>query len=212
MKARFAAFLSCIVFGLFACPGGPAEARPITIVAFGDSNTAGFLSATEQTYPYRLEKLLRARGYDVRIRNSGISGNTSGMGLARMDAAVPPGTDLAIVFFGRNDIRFGLGEARLRRNLDTMVDRLRARNIAVVLCGQYGFEFSDIAKKHGAVYFPDFFAGTAVKGVKKPEYTRVLDPLRHLNGAGYAVVVEAMLPLVERLVIRAGASRNSTPQ
>lgn len=192
---------------LFALPASSAEARTIQIVAFGDSNTAGFLTATEETYPFRLEKLLRAKGYDVRVRNSGISGDTSGMGLARMEGAVPPGTDIAIVFFGRNDIRFGLGIDRLRRNLDMMVGRLRARNIAVVLCGQHGFDFSDIAKKHGAVYFPDFFAGTAIKGVKKPEYTRLLDPFRHLNGAGYAVVTEALLPVVERLVMRAGGRR-----
>ena len=202
-----------ILFGLVflvtlaGLPPVSAEARQVTIVAFGDSNTAGFLTATEETYPYRLEKLLRAKGYDVAVKNSGVSGSTSGGGLARMDSAVPPGTDIAIVFFGRNDIRFGIGEAKLRQNLDVMVGKLRARKIAVVLCGYYGFDFSDIARKHAAVYFPDFFAGTAVEGVKKPEYTRVIDPFRHLNGAGYAVVVEALLPVVEPLVIRAGGRR-----
>jgi acyl-CoA thioesterase-1 len=190
----------------------PAQAKTIQIVAFGDSNTAGFWTATEETYPYRLEKLLRAKGHDVRVENSGISGDTSGMGLARMETAVPPGTDIAIVFFGRNDIRFGLGMTRLRANLDEMVGRLRARNISVVLCGQHGFDFADIATKHGAVYFPDFFAGTAIAGVKKPEYTRVLDPLRHLNGAGYAVVADALLRVVERLVIRAGGTRSQAAQ
>jgi acyl-CoA thioesterase-1 len=207
---RTAGTVLALIF--LALPAPPAEARTIQIVAFGDSNTAGFLTAKPETYPFRLEKALRARGHDVRIRNSGFSGDTSGAGLARMDAAVPPGTDIAIVFFGRNDLRFGLGEARLRRNLDTMVGRLRARGVAVVLCGQYGLDLSDIARKHGAIYFPDFFAGTAVKGVKKPQYTRFLDPLRHLNGAGYAVVAEAMLPVVERLVVQAGKDRNAAPQ
>lgn len=185
----------------------PAQAKTIQIVAFGDSNTAGFLTAAEETYPYRLQRLLQAKGYDVRVRNSGISGDISGAGLARMDTDVPAGTDIAIVFFGRNDMRFGLGMKRLRSNLDEMVGRLRSRNMAVVLCGQYGFDFADIAKKHGAVYFPDFFSGTAVEGVKKPEFTRALDPLRHLNGAGYAVVADALLRVVEPLVIRAGGTR-----
>jgi acyl-CoA thioesterase-1 len=188
------------------------EARTIQIVAFGDSNTAGFLTPRVESYPNRLEKLLRAKGYDVRVRNSGVSGDTSGAGLARMDREVPPGTDIAIVFFGRNDIRFGLGMTRLEANLDEMVGRLRARDIAVVLCGQHGFDFSDIAWKHGAVYFPDFFAGTAIAGIKKPEYTRFFDPLRHLNGAGYAVVTDALLPVVERLVIRAGGSKSTAAQ
>ena len=200
-------------FGLLAAlPEAVAEARQVTIVAFGDSNTAGFLTATEETYPFRLEKMLRAKGHDVRVKNSGVSGSTSGGGLARMDSAVPPGTDIAIVFFGRNDIRFGIGEAKLRQNLDIMMGKLRERKIAAVLCGYYGFDFGDIARKHGAVYFPDFFAGTAVEGVKKPEYTRMIDPFRHLNGAGYAVVAEAMLPVVERLVVRAGGRRAPTAQ
>jgi acyl-CoA thioesterase-1 len=188
------------------------EARTIQIVALGDSNTAGFWTAAEETYPYRLEKLLRAKGYDVRVKNSGVSGDTSGAGLARVESAVPNGTDIAIVFFGRNDMRFGLGMARLRSNLDEMVGRLRTRNIAVVLCGQYGFDFAGIAKKHSAVYFPDFFAGAAIKGVKKPEYTRLLDPLRHLNGAGYAVVADALLRVVEPLVTRAGGTRSQAAQ
>jgi acyl-CoA thioesterase-1 len=206
------AFWITLFFAAASLPALPAQAKTIQIVAFGDSNTAGFLTSKEETYPYRLEKLLRAKGYDVRVRNSGISGDTSGAGLARMDSAVPPGTDIAIVFFGRNDIRFGIGMKRLRTNLDEMVGGLRARNIAVVLCGQYSFDFADIAKKHGAIYFPDFFSGTAVAGVKKPQYTRALDPLRHLNGSGYAVVTEALRPVVERLVVRAGGIRSGTGQ
>lgn len=201
-RGLFALFLWAVA----ACLPVVADARPVNIVAFGDSNTAGFLTATEESYPYRLEAALRARGLDVRVKNGGVSGSTSGGGLRRMEAAVPPGTDIAIVFFGRNDMRFGVGEATLRRNLDTIVGRLRGRKIAVVLCGYYGFDFSDVARKHGAVYFPDFFAGTAVKGVKKPEYTRALDPLHHLNGAGYAVMVKALAPVVEPLVRRALAT------
>jgi acyl-CoA thioesterase-1 len=192
-----------------AVSAAQSEARQVNIVAFGDSNTAGFLTATEDSYPYGLETALKARGHDVRVTNSGVSGETSGGGLSRIDQAVPHGTDIAIVFFGRNDMRFGVGEARLRENLATIVGKLRGRGIQVVLCGYYGFDFSDIARKQGATYYPDFFSGTAVKGVKKPEYTRALDPLRHLNGAGYAIVVKAMVPVVEPLVRRAKATRTA---
>jgi len=198
--------LAFLFFGLLI---PAAEARTIKIVAFGDSNTAGFLTATEENYPYRLEAALRARGHDVRVTNSGVNGSTSGGGLNWIDQAVPPGTDIAIVFFGRNDMRFGVSEVRLRENLSTIVGKLRGRGIQVILCGYYGFDFSGIARRHGAVYYSDFFSGTAVKGVKKLEYTRVLDPLRHLNGAGYEVVVKALVPVVEPLVRRA-ASRPAT--
>lgn len=203
--ARALAAFAILCLAVLPAPG--AAARPVNIVAFGDSNTAGFLTPTEENYPYRLEAALKAKGHNARVLNSGVNGSTSGGGLARIDQAVPEGTDIAIVFFGRNDMRFGVGEAKLRENLSTIVGKLRGRGIRVVLCGYYGFDFSDIARAHGATYFPDFFAGTAIKGVKRPEYTRVLDPLRHLNGAGYAVVVEALLPVVEPLVRRVEGGR-----
>src|SRR5262249_423117 len=70
---------------------------PVHIVAFGDSNTAGFRLLNKNTYPSQLERALREKGYDVRVLNSGISGETSSMGLKRFDRAIPPGTDIAIV-------------------------------------------------------------------------------------------------------------------
>ncbi len=192
--------LAVLFFGLLI---PAAEARTINIVAFGDSNTAGFLTATEDSYPYRLEAALRAKGHDVRVINSGVNGATSGAGLARIDEAVPPGTDIAIVFFGRNDMRFRVGETRLRENLSTIVGKLRGQKIQVVLCGYYGFDFSDIASTARRRLLPATSSpGPLSTASRNRNITRVLDPLRHLNGAGYAEVVKALLPVVEPLVRR----------
>ena len=54
------------------------------IVAFGDSNTAGYLVPPTQAYPAQLQAVLRAKGYDVAVENRGINGDTL---LRRVNAA-----------------------------------------------------------------------------------------------------------------------------
>lgn len=181
-----------------------ASAGTIHIVAFGDSNTAGFGVAAGSKYPAKLERALRARGHDVVVRNSGVNVNTTAGGLARLNSAVPQGTEIAIVFFGRNDVRFGVPAARMRSNLNAIVGRLRSRGVVVILCGFYPFNFANIAARHGATYAGDFFAGIAMKGVKKKQYA-LRDIVPHLNAAGYSVVVRHLRPLVEREIKRIGS-------
>jgi acyl-CoA thioesterase-1 len=178
----------------------PAAAEPIQIVAFGDSNTAGFRLFNEHAYPAILERSLRAKGYDVRVLNSGISGETSSMGLGRLDRAVPQGTQIAIVYFGRNDVRWGVAPEKLRANVETIVKKLRARNIKVLLIGLRTFDLSQIAAANGALYYPDFFAAVSKDGEKDPKYTLALDPIQHLNADGYSVVVSKLTPIVESML------------
>ena len=158
--------IAVVALGPLFC-AGPAAADPIRIVAFGDSNTAGFGVSTPYKYPAQLERVLQSRGHDVEVINAGVSGDTTAGALRRFHEAFPEDTDIAIVFLGRNDMRFGLSIDTTRRNLDLMVGRLRARGVEVILAGFHTRDFSDIADAHGAHYYPDFFDGVAVSGVKK---------------------------------------------
>jgi acyl-CoA thioesterase-1 len=180
-----------------------AATRHVDIVAIGDSNTNGDGIIRASAWPAQLEKLLRAKGHDVRIGNAGVSGDTTGEALARLKRAVPDGTDIAIVFLGRNDMRFHAPVATTRRNIEEILGQLRARDIDVLLIGFPPYDFADIAKKHGAAYYPDFFAGVTRNGRKLRRYVLPLDPIRHLNPSGHAVIAERLLPEVERLVQRA---------
>jgi acyl-CoA thioesterase-1 len=191
---------------LLACGSVRAQAEPVKIVAFGDSNTAGFRLRDEHAYPAQLERALRAKGHDVRVLNSGVSGDTSSMGLARIDKAVPPGTRIAIVYFGRNDVRWGIEPEKFRANIEAIVKQLRARDIEVLLIGLRTFSLADIAAENGAVYYPDFFAGVSQNGEKDPQYTLVFDPIQHLNTAGYEVVVSRLVPVVETMLAKQKAA------
>jgi acyl-CoA thioesterase I len=206
---RIAALVALVVGAGIAAIAG-ARAEPVQIVAFGDSNTAGFRVPDRNAYPAQLERALRAKGYDVRVVNSGVSGNTSAMGLARIERAVPPGSAIAIVYFGRNDLRWGIEPAKFRANIDAIVKRLRAKNIEVLLIGLRTMSLADIAAANGAAYYPDFFAGVAREGEKDPQYTLAFDPIQHLNAAGYAVVAAKLAPVVEAMLAKRQSADSET--
>jgi acyl-CoA thioesterase-1 len=179
---------------------GPALAETVQIVAIGDSNTYGYDLPRDQAYPAQLEAQLRAKGYDLTIVNSAQNGDMTAETMARLDDAIPDGTDAAIVFLGRNDWRKGVPEGTIARNLDVIVGNLRGRGLEVLLVGFDPNDFSAVAEKNGALYYPDFFAGTTTLGRKRGRYVIDGDLGRHLNADGYAVVVSRMLPLVETLI------------
>jgi acyl-CoA thioesterase-1 len=179
---------------------GAAVADTVQIVAIGDSNTYGYGVVRDRTYPAQLEAVLRAKGYDVTIVNGGQNGDMTAETMARLDDAIPEGTDAAIVFLGRNDWRKGVPAVTIARNLDVIVGNLRSRGLEVLLVGFDPNDFSAVAEKNGALYYPDFFTGTTTLGRKRGRYVIDGDLGRHLNADGYAVVVGGMLPLVETLI------------
>jgi len=96
-------FLACFTAVGLLFQLGIAQAA--TVVALGASNTAGKGVSPGQAYPAQLEALLRARGLDVTVINAGISGDTTGGMMARLDSAVPKGTRVVILQPGGNDLR-----------------------------------------------------------------------------------------------------------
>ena len=193
------------MLALLAAPLGVAAARaePVRIVAIGDSNTYGYRVERTGTYPAQMEMQLRARGHDVTIVNAGHNGDMTAEGIARLDAALTAGADAAIVFLGRNDWRKGVPASAIATNLDRIVADLRARGLEVLLVGFAPNDFSAVAERNGALYYPDFFEGVTTLGRKRGRFTVNGDIGRHLNAEGYAVVVGNMLPAVEQLVDKA---------
>jgi acyl-CoA thioesterase-1 len=101
-------------------------AHAATIVALGASQTAGKGVSTGEAYPAQLEAMLRARGLDVTVVNAGVSGDTTGGMMARLDSAVPKGTRVVILQPGGNDLRKGAPNytAELRSRLSAMGARV----------------------------------------------------------------------------------------
>jgi hypothetical protein len=158
-----------------------AAAEPLLIAVIGDSNVQGKGVAASDSYPAKLEHALVARGYDVRVLNSGANGDTTQGVLSRLDSAAPPATKVAIVWVGINDLRKGVPLATVKADREAIASRLRARGIQTILL--------------------DRSTSRDLRG--RPEYT-VGDPQQHLNPAGYDVVVTRTLAQVEAAVRRAG--------
>ncbi len=172
---------------------GAAPARPIHIVAYGDSATAGWLVARNDAYPAQLQALLRKKGYDVTVTNAGINGGTLLDALLHFDQAIAPGTDIAIVEFGTNDLRQHTPMKTVRARLTEIVRALRARQIEVLMIGLGSLKLDDVARAEGVGY---------AQWDLPPGQYRARDNA-HYNAQGYAIVVARMLPQVEALIARA---------
>jgi acyl-CoA thioesterase I len=182
--------LGVIAFAIGLVLGIAASAAPVHIVAFGDSATAGYLVARGDAYPTQLQTLLRKKGYNVIVENAGVNGDTTADALRRFDSAIAPGTDIAIVELGTNDLRLRVPAERMRANLNEIVRSLRKRGIAVLLIGLGRLNLSDFARANGVPY---------AQWTLPPGKYRARDRA-HFNAKGYAILVERMLPQVETLV------------
>ena len=192
----------------------PVRAEPVRIVALGDSLTAGFQLPADAAFPVKLEKALRAKGYDVEVANAGVSGDTAAGGLARLDWAVPDGTDAVILELGANDMLRGLDPKRTREALSEIVRRLKARGIEVLIAGmlaspnlgpEYGAAFNsiypDLAQRYGALLYPFFLEGVALDPA-----LNLADRL-HPNARGVDRIVAGILPSAETLIARVKGAR-----
>ena len=193
-----------------ALAAGPALAAT-RISAFGDSLSAGYQLPADAAFPAVLERALRQDGFDVRVDNAAVSGDTTQGGVERLDWSVPDGTDLAIVELGANDMLRGVDPAVTSRNLDAIVDGLQKRRIKVLLAGMYASVELDkayrerfaalypaLAKSRGVPLYPFFLAGI----IGHPEL-HLADGM-HPNAAGVSVMVKAILPTVEEVLTGMG--------
>lgn len=188
---------------------GAAQAEPITIVALGDSLTAGYGLPPGKGFPAQLEAALAAEGHDVVVRDAGVSGDTTSGGLSRLDWSVGPEADGVILELGANDGLRGQPPESMRANLTGMLDRLEQRGVPVLLAGMrapgnYGQDyrddfarvFADLAERD-VIYYPFFLEGVAGDRTLNQE-----DGI-HPTEAGIAIIVKNILPAARALVERA---------
>lgn len=213
-----AAATALTMFGALAAAGGDALAQsgatPIRVVAFGDSLIAGYGLRPGEAFPAQLQAALRARGFDVTVANAGVSGDTSARGLARVERAVPPGTDLAIVEFGANDIFRGVPPRTTERNLDAILAHVGTVSKATLLAGMVAPPglgndaaralapvYGRLADRHSAALYPFFLEGVAGR-----RSLNLGDGI-HPNAAGVKRIVDGILPTVVRELDRLEARR-----
>jgi acyl-CoA thioesterase-1 len=177
---------------------------PVKLVVLGDSLSAGLGLPAADAFPAKLEKALKDKGINVTIGNAGVSGDTTSGGLDRLDWSVPENTQGVILELGANDALRGTDPKVTRAALDEILKRLKARHVAVLLCGMlsppnYGAEYAaqfnaiypDLAKTYDVPLYPFFLDGVAAD-----TKLNQADGM-HPTAEGVAVIVKNMLPAVE---------------
>jgi acyl-CoA thioesterase-1 len=193
---------------LVLAAGGAARAEE-TIAVLGDSLTAGFGVSAEEAFPALLETRLREGGYDYRVVNAGVSGDTTAGGLRRVDWVLKTRPAVVVVALGGNDGLRGLSVAAMRANLEQIVTRIRASGAQVLLAGMrvppnYGPEY---ARAFSAV-FPAVAQAARVPlmpflldGVGGDARLNQADGI-HPNARGQAVIAERLWPYLKPLLRR----------
>lgn len=193
-------------------PASAAEGAPVRLVALGDSLTAGYGLPPDAALPEQLQRRLEAKGHKVVITNAGVSGDTASGGLERLDWSIPDDAEGAIVALGANDALRGIDPAVTRKALDTILTRLEAKGIEVLLAGMlaprnlgepytraFDAIYPDLARSHGVGLYPFLLEGV----VGNPKLN--LGDGIHPTAEGVRLIAERMLPAVERLVAKVEA-------
>uniref|UniRef100_B0SYS7 Lipolytic protein G-D-S-L family n=1 Tax=Caulobacter sp. (strain K31) TaxID=366602 RepID=B0SYS7_CAUSK len=184
-----------------AAPALPSGAPVVTVL--GDSITAGLGLPAQGAVPAQLQAALTRMGVLAKVRAAGVSGDTSGGGLARVKFSVAPDTALCVVALGGNDLLQGIEPRVTKANLRAILQSLRSRRISAVLVGvgappligaTYAREFNALypalAREFSAPLYPNILAG--VGGQRRLMQGDGIHP----NAAGARVIGEKLAPVV----------------
>jgi acyl-CoA thioesterase-1 len=195
-------------------PEEPVKSEPVAdgrkvIVAMGDSLTAGLGVTPEESYPALLERLLADNGYDYRVINAGISGETSSGARSRVDWILRLKPAIVILETGANDGLRGIDPALVEENIEQMVIEFKRQGVTIVLAGmmmvtnlgeEYVAAFNriypQIARKHDLILMPFFLQDVAADPSKNQA-----DGI-HPNSDGYRIIASNLLPFVVQAIQR----------
>jgi acyl-CoA thioesterase-1 len=193
-----------------------AGGQAMVVTMLGDSITAGYGLAAADALPAQLQLALARLGVKAAVRASGVSGDTTADGLARVDFSVQSDTSLCLVALGANDLLQGVDPSVTRANLTGILGRLKARRIPVLLAGisappsigagyahDYNSIFPGVAHTQHVPLYPDLLAGAA--GNRSLTQADGVHP----NPAGVKIIAARLAPAVAKAL--AAAARAPKP-
>jgi acyl-CoA thioesterase-1 len=189
----------------------------ITIVALGDSLTAGYGLSRKQAWPALVAEKMRDAGYEFEVVNAGSSGDTTAGGLRRLPAILRAHKkiDIFILELGINDAFRGVPIEQIRSNLQAIIDQTRVRhpNAALVVAGMqlpdyssndyvgaFGAIFAPLAEKNHATLLPFFLEGIG-GNPELNQWDRV-----HPNAAGQRVLADNVWRVLEPMLRQAAVA------
>ena len=187
---------------LFAANAASADAPNVLI--FGDSLSAGYGIEVDQSWASLLQARLKEQGYEHRVINASISGETTEGGATRIDSALEAfSPTLVILELGANDGLRGFPASRMKANLEKIVTRAKATGAAVVLLGiripsnygpRYSAEFEDVFRQVSAdfdVKWIEFF----MEGIALNDALLQQDRI-HPNAEAQPILLDNAWPII----------------
>ena len=182
-----------------------ADVKVVTML--GDSITAGFGLAQQDSLPIQLQAALKRLHVDALVRGAGISGDTTAGGAGRVDFSIRKDTRVVVVALGGNDLLQGLDTRATYANLAEIITKVKARGMGVVLAGihapseigrSYASDFDAIfpalARKYDVALYPDLLAGVGRNPALKQG-----DGI-HPNAKGVKIIAAGLAPVVARVL------------
>ena len=164
---------SSVASDVSGVPAASAAATAKTIVVLGDSLAAGYGLDRTEAFPALLQRKVNESGLKFQVVNAGVSGDTSAGGLRRVDWLLKRPVDVLVIELGGNDGLRGLSAAALKNNLQSIIERTRAKypGVKIVLAGmkmpsnfgEYATQFervySELAKEQNVALVPFLLEG-----------------------------------------------------
>ncbi|NDK08843.1 arylesterase [Candidatus Gracilibacteria bacterium] len=181
------------------------DTTPKTILALGDSLTAGYGVGETENYPYKLGKKLEENGYKYDIINAGVSGDTSANLKSRASLYLEKNPDIVILVIGGNDGLRGLPVEDMKQNILDIIAMYEKDGVKIVLGGMdipanlglsykssFKNVYKEIADEKDKIYFYEYF----LEGVAGDRMLNN-DDLIHPNGGGYDIIVGKLFTFLE---------------
>ncbi|NDK10254.1 arylesterase [Candidatus Gracilibacteria bacterium] len=174
------------------------------IIALGDSLTAGYGLDISESYPSKLQQLLSQDGYNYKLVNAGVSGDTSQNLLNRANLYLDQNPDIVLLMIGGNDGLRGQSVDDLKKNIQSIIDMYSGES-EIVLGGMeipanfglsYTREFKkmyfDIAKENKDIYFLESFLKDVGGVTSLNQGDRI-----HPTSAGYDIIAQNLYEFLQ---------------
>ncbi len=190
---------------LFAAAVAQAANAP-TVLVFGDSLSAGYGIDVDQSWPALLQSRLDSQGYEHRVINASISGETTEGGATRIASALENFNPVLVILeLGGNDGLRGFPPDRMRANLQTIIETTKANGAAIVMLGiriptNYGprytgaFEnvYRELASQSGVLWIEFFMEGIAL------DKELMQDDGIHPNAKAQSILLDNAWPIIHQ--------------
>jgi len=193
-------FLFSLLLGLLVACSAEPPFQPLsasaTVLAFGDSLTAGNGAPQQGSYPAQLSRMI-----NLSVINGGVSEEESHEGRDRLanllDQYRP---ELLILCHGGNDLLRKRPLAQLEENLEAMIIMAQQRGIQVLLLGvpspgiflSGNKVYETVADNTGVELIPDLIADVLSQPALKSDTI-------HPNEAGYTEIAETITSELQKL-------------